>query len=336
MSNLVSDALQSAIDQQSQNSVGLNQSVLNQTVLNQTVTNTVPNTSTPNSDSQQATSESSGQAQQASGQAQQASGQAQQASGQGQEQKKLKVIIGLPGDHFSQAFLLSWTNTIYTLVSSNRYDIKISPGKSSFVPFARMHTLGLDVLRGKSQKAFHNEAYDVFVSIDSDVVFSPIQLIELIECTKLHPVVSGYYMMQNNKDFAVVKEWNKSHFAEHGVFKFLQPKDTEEDMKKFSAELEERKKAEDEKKDPGQLSNPNFLKVSYAGMGFFACRKEVLDALAYPFFNRELQRMRGKDGVELVDMCSEDVAFCKNIEDAGFDIMLNTRLRVGHEKSVVL
>ena len=316
MSSLVSDALQSAIDQQTQNTVGLNQSVLN------AVPNSVPNPSTPNSDSQQTSdklSESSGQGQ-----------------GQASEQKKLKVIIGLPGDHFSQAFLLSWTNTIYTLVSSNRYDIKISPGKSSFVPFARMHTLGLDVLRGKSQKAFHNEAYDVFVSIDSDVVFSPIQLIELIECTKLHPVVSGYYMMQNNKDFAVVKEWSKSHFAEHGTFKFLQPKDTEEDMKKFSAELEERKKAEDEKRDPGQLSNPNFLKVSYAGMGFFACRKEVLDALAYPFFNRELQRMRGKDGVELVDMCSEDVAFCKNIEDAGFDIMLNTRLRVGHEKSVVL
>lgn len=321
MSNLVSDALQSAIDQQSQNSV---------TNVPNTVTNSVPNSSTPNSDSQQVSdkpSESSGQAH--------ASGQAQ-SSGQAQEQKKLKVIIGLPGDHFSQAFLLSWTNTIYTLVSSNRYDIKISPGKSSFVPFARMHTLGLDVLRGKSQKAFHNEAYDVFVSIDSDIVFSPIQLIELIECTKLHPVVSGYYMMQNNKDFAVVKEWTKSYFAEHGTFKFLQPKDTEEDMKKFSAELEERKKAEEEKKDPGQLSNPNFLKVSYAGMGFFACRKEVLDALAYPFFNRELQRMRGKDGVELVDMCSEDVAFCKNIEDAGFDIMLNTRLRVGHEKSVVL
>jgi len=85
--------------------------------------------------------------------------------------KKLNVIIGLPGDHFSQAFLLSWTNTIYTIISSNRYDLKISPGKSSFVPFARMHTLGLDVLRGKAQKAFHNESYDVFVSIDSDVVF---------------------------------------------------------------------------------------------------------------------------------------------------------------------
>jgi hypothetical protein len=161
-------------------------------------------------------------------------------------------------------------------------------------------------------------------------------LIELIECTKLHPVVSGYYMTQDNKNFAVVKDWNKSYFAENGTFKFLQVKDTEEDIKKFNTELEERKKAEEEKREPTPLSNPNFLKVSYVGLGFFACRKEVLDSLAYPFFNRELQRMRGKDGLDLVDMCSEDVAFCKNIEDAGFDIMLNTRLRVGHEKYVVL
>ena len=306
MSTLNVSALQDAINQQSSTSQN--------TVVNQPETDktepTKTSSSAPNSDSQ--------------------------PQQQQEQPKKLKVIIGLPGDHFSQAFLLAWTNTVYTLVSSNRYDLKISPGKSSFVPFARMHTLGLDVLRGKAQKAFHNESYDVFVSIDSDVVFSAVQLIELIECTKVHPVVSGYYMMQDNKNFAVVKEWNKSYFAENGTFQFLQPKDVEADIKKFSAELDERKKAEEEKREPSPLSNPDFMKVSYAGMGFFACRKEVLDSLAYPFFNRELQRMRGKNGLELVDMCSEDVAFCKNIEDAGFDIMLNTRLRVGHEKSVVL
>lgn len=319
MSTLNVPALQDAIDQQSSTSQN--------TVVNQPEPDkpepVKTSSSAPNSDSQP----------QQQPQQQQPQPQQQQ---QQEQPKKLKVIIGLPGDHFSQAFLLAWTNTIYTLVSSNRYDLKISPGKSSFVPFARMHTLGLDVLRGKAQKAFHNESYDVFVSIDSDVVFSSVQLVELIECTKVHPVVSGYYMMQDNKNFAVVKEWNKSHFAEHGTFQFLQPKDVEADIKKFSAEIDERKKAEEEKRDPGPLSNPDFMKVSYAGMGFFACRKEVLDSLAYPFFNRELQRMRGKNGLELVDMCSEDVAFCKNIEDAGFDIMLNTRLRVGHEKSVVL
>ena len=253
-----------------------------------------------------------------------------------QEQKKLRVIIGLPGDHFSQAFLLSWTQALHILISSNRYDIVVSPGKSSFVSFARMQTLGLDVRRGKNQKPFNGEKYDIFVSIDSDVVFSASQLIELIECTKVHPVVSGYYMMSNNKQFAVVKDWNKDYFAKNGTFQFMEPKDTEEAIKKFSNELEERRTAEEQKKELKPISEPDFMKVSYAGMGFFACRKEVLDDLQYPYFNRELQRIKSKDGVEMVDMCSEDVSFCKNIEDAGYDIMLNTRLRVGHEKAVIL
>ena len=255
---------------------------------------------------------------------------------QKEEQKKTRVIIGLPGDHFTQAFLLSWTQALHVLISSNRYDIIVSPGKSSFVSFARMQTLGVDVRRGKSQKPFNGENYDIFVSIDSDVVFSAAQLIELIECTKLHPVVSGYYMMNDNKHFAVVKDWNKDYFAKNGTFQFLEPKDTEDAMKKFVAEIEERKAAEEAKKEMKPISEPEFMKVSYAGMGFFACRKDVLDDLSYPYFNRELQRIRGKDGIELVDMCSEDVAFCKNIEDAGYDIMLNTRLRVGHEKAMIL
>lgn len=252
------------------------------------------------------------------------------------QEKKKRVIIGLPGDRFSQAFLLSWTETLVALLNSGRYDVIVSPGKSSFVSFARMQTLGLDVLRGKNQKPFNGSEYDVFVSIDSDIVFSPVQLIELIECTEIHPVVSGYYMMANNKHYAVVKEWNRGYFAEHGTFAFLEPKDMEGDLKAFAAELEERKRATEAKEELKPLSAPKFIKVSYAGLGFFACRKEVLDELSYPYFNRELQRIRGKDGVELVDMCSEDVAFCKNIEDAGYDVMLNTRLRVGHEKSVVL
>ena len=181
MSTLNVSALQDAINQQS--SANSQNTVVNQPETDKTEP-TKTSSSASNSDSQP---------------------QQQQQQEQQEQPKKLKVIIGLPGDHFSQAFLLAWTNTIYTLISSNRYDLKISPGKSSFVPFARMHTLGLDVLRGKAQKAFHTESYDVFVSIDSDVVFSAVQLIELIECTKVHPVVSGYYMMQDNKNFAVVK-----------------------------------------------------------------------------------------------------------------------------------
>ena len=253
-----------------------------------------------------------------------------------QQQKKTRVIIGLPGDHFSQSFMLSWTSALNALWSSGRYEIVVAPGKSSFVSFARMQTLGLDVLRGKKQKPFNGEEYDVFVSLDSDVVFSPYQLVELIECTKLHPVVSGYYMMANNKQFAAVKEWDKNYFLKNGTFKFLEPVDVEPHVKRAVDYAQERKQAEEEKKELPPPKEPEFLEVSYAGLGFFACRKEVLDALQYPYFFRDLQKMRTLDGIEIVDMCSEDVAFCKNIQDAGFEVMLHTTLRVGHEKSVVL
>ncbi len=46
--------------------------------------------------------------------------------------------------------------------------------------------------------------------------------------------------------------------------------------------------------------------------------------------------MEGEDGKLIRDMCSEDVAFCKNITEAGYDITVNSRMRVGHEKTLVI
>jgi hypothetical protein len=250
--------------------------------------------------------------------------------------KKTRVMIGLPGDSFSQAFLISWTQALHVLIASNRYELIVCPGKSSFVTFARMQTLGLDVRRGKNQKPFNGAEYDVYVTIDSDVVFSASQLIELIECTKLHPVVSGTYMMADQQHLCVVQEWSKSYFAKHGTFQFLKPSDFEADMKEFMEELESRKKLEEEKKELPPISQPKFKSVVYTGLGFTAMRKEVLDALQYPYFFRDLQRIRGEDGIDMVDQCSEDVALFLNIADAGFDVMVNTRLRVGHEKKIII
>jgi hypothetical protein len=79
-----------------------------------------------------------------------------------------------------------------------------------------------------------------------------------------------------------------------------------------------------------------YIPVSYNGMGFFACRKGVIETMRYPYFSYPLIEIEGEDGKVLRDMCSEDVAFCKNLSDAGFDIMVNTGLLVGHEKTLVL
>jgi len=222
----------------------------------------------------------------------------------------MKVILALPGRTFSGTFLMNWSQTLLTLTKEG-YDFAVINEFSSFVTFSRMKTLGLDVLRGTDQKPFGGkEEYDVWLTIDSDIVFTPEQVIELLEDTKKYPVVSGLYRMQDMKHYACVKEWDLDYFKKNGSFQFM-------------------KVGEPEKED-------KYTPVAYNGMGFFACRKEVLEKLTYPYFSYPLIEIEAEDGKILRDMCSEDVAFCKNVIDAGFDIVVNTDLIVGHEKTLVI
>lgn len=229
--------------------------------------------------------------------------------------RKKKIILSVPGDTFTNKFLIAWTRTLNALWSSSKYEVVIAPGVSSCVHFARMHTLGLSVLRGTDQKPFNDMDYDVWITLDSDIVWTPEQIMEIINNTEIHPVVAGQYMMADMQHIAAVKDWDEDFFADHGTFQFLTPKAIA-DWKNETA--------------------LKFMPVSYVGLGFFACRKEVLNALQYPFFYTPLQEIHTKDGKILRDMAGEDVSFIKNIQNAGYTIMLNTELRVLHEKRVCL
>lgn len=226
--------------------------------------------------------------------------------------KKKKVVIGLPGNQYSSKFLVSWTTALNTLWELGKYDVVVSPGVSSFVPFARMQTLGLNNLRGIDQRAFDGMEFNIYVTIDSDIVFSAQNLIDLIEATNEKDIVSGYYRMNDLKHFAIVKDWDINYFKQTGNFKYL----TQEDMDKCKDE--------------------NFLKVSYCGMGFMALTKNAIDSLNYPYFYTELQEFKGLDGKLIREMCSEDVAFCRNLTKAGYDINIMPKLRVGHEKPLII
>ena len=221
-----------------------------------------------------------------------------------------KVVIALPGRTYSGRFMMNLLNTMM-IMKSRGYDVILTNEYSSYVTFSRMKTLGLDVLKGVDQKPFDGKIdYDVWLTIDSDIVFTPEQVIELIEDTKTYPVVSGVYRMEDLKHYACVKEWNVDYFKKMGTFQFVKVDDFER--------------------------APKFVSVAYNGMGFFACRKEVIEKLKYPYFSYPLIEIEGKDGVIIRDTCSEDVAFCKNLTDAGMEIIVNTTLRVGHEKTLVI
>jgi len=224
------------------------------------------------------------------------------------------VVIGLPGDNFSSKFLVAWTNTISALISSGKYNIVIAPGTGSFVSFVRMRTLGLDVRRGITQKPFNGDHFDVWVTIDSDIIFTPEHFISLIEATDKHHVVSGIYRMADLTHFAAVKIWDTEFFAKNGTFEFL----TEEYLNKWKSE-----------------TSLKYMPVHYTGMGFFACRKEVLHKMTYPYFDGPLQEIKSDDLI-MKDLSSEDVNFCKNIHAAGYEIVIDTDLRVGHLKALVI
>ena len=217
----------------------------------------------------------------------------------------MKVVIALPGRTFSGGFMMNLLETV-EILKSKKYVVLITNEYSSYVTYSRMKTLGLDVLRGADQKPFGGKLdYDVWVTIDSDIRFTPDQIIELIEDTKKYPVVSGLYRMEDLKHYACVKEWDTEYFKANGSFHFMEV-------------------GEPEKED-------KYISVAYNGMGFFACRKGVIEKLKYPYFSYPLVDIDG-----LRDTCSEDVSFCKNLTDAGFDVTVNTTLRVGHEKTLVI
>ena len=226
-----------------------------------------------------------------------------------------RIIFALPGDNFSSKFLISWTSTISKVMDMRKYDILISPATGSFVSFVRMKTLGLDTLRGDNQKPFDNQDFDVWITIDSDIIFTPEQVIDLIDSTEHHPVVAGMYRMSDLVNYAFVKDWDINYFKENGTFKFSTPEEIEVWKKETSFK---------------------YYPVAYTGMGFMAVKKEVFDKMKYPYFDSELHIIETDDGKTIRDISSEDVAFSKNIIKAGYQIMINTDIRVGHLKSLVI
>lgn len=222
---------------------------------------------------------------------------------------KKSVIIALPGKEFSNTFLIQWSESLLKLTQLG-YKVALTNEYSAYVPFTRMMTLGLDTMRGNDQKPFDGKVeYDVWVTIDSDIIFTPKQLIELIEDTDKYPVVSGMYRMVNSKFIAAVKNWDMAQFARNGAYEFIDPDTFDQDVKHHD--------------------------VAYVGMGFMACTREVLETIKYPYFNYPTEELE-IDGKVISQIFSEDVSFCKRVTDAGFKITINTDLKVGHEKKLIM
>lgn len=221
----------------------------------------------------------------------------------------MRVVFCMPGRTYSREFLLAWSDLLMQ-ASNKGHQVMISQNYSSVVHFARTKCLGGDVLKGPDQKPFQGQVeYDAMMWIDSDVIFKPEDFFRLLESP--HDVTAGHYMMEDLQHVAAVKEWNDEYFQKYGTFKFLRPEDL--------------------------VGAPEYLEVAYAGMGWMLIRKGAVESLKYPWFWSDLQKIGGADGSPVLhDMSSEDVAFCRALKEAGFPVHLDTKLRVGHQKKMII
>jgi hypothetical protein len=215
----------------------------------------------------------------------------------------MKIIFCMPGRSYSREFLLSWSDLLMQ-ANGKGHQVMISQQYSSVVHFARAKCLGGDVLKGPDQKPFQGQVeYDAMMWIDSDIVFKPDDFFKMLESP--HDVTAGLYMMEDLQHFAAVRDWNEDMFVKSGTFKFLRPDDVQ--------------------------GAAEYMPVAYAGMGWMLIKKGVVEDIKYPWFWSDLQKVGG-----LTDMNSEDVAFCRALNAAGHQVHVDTTVRVGHQKLMII
>ena len=214
----------------------------------------------------------------------------------------VKIVFCLPGREYSRESLMSWTD-LMNQCNAKGHQCMVSQNYSPVVHFSRSKCLGADINAGTRQVPFQgNVDYDVLMWIDSDIVFQPKDVLALLESP--HDVTAGYYLSEDLQTIPAFKAWDEEYFVKNGMFEFLTV-DT--------------------------LPKDQYVQVAYSGMGFMMIRKGVVEKLEYPWFRSDVVKIG-----ERVDILAEDFSFCRAMTASGTNIHLDTTVRVGHQKKVIL
>ena len=218
------------------------------------------------------------------------------------------VVFCLPGRGVSYTFLKNFVTLCFDLVQ-NKASIQISQDYSSMVNFARCKCLGANVLRGPDQLPWDGKLkYDYQLWIDSDIVFNVEKFYQLVLMDE--KIASGWYCTEDGKTTSVAHWLDEDDFKGNGRVMNHETLDS----------IAKRQKP---------------FTVDYAGFGWLLIKHGVFEdsQMKYPWFAPKMQIF---ESGAVQDMCGEDVSFCLDAKEAGFRIMCDPRIRVGHEKTRVI
>ena len=218
------------------------------------------------------------------------------------------IVFCLPGRGVSYTFLKNFVTLCFDLVQ-NKASIQISQDYSSMVNFARCKCLGANVLRGPDQLPWDGKLkYDYQLWIDSDIVFNVEKFYQLVLMDE--KIASGWYCTEDGRTTSVAHWLDEDDFKGNGGVMNHETLDS----------IAKRKKP---------------FTVDYAGFGWLLIKHGVFEdeGIKYPWFAPKMQIF---ESGAVQDMCGEDVSFCLDAKEAGFRIMCDPRIRVGHEKTRVI
>ena len=227
------------------------------------------------------------------------------------------IVLCLPGRGCSFTFLKSFVQLCFDLVQ-NGMSIQISQDYSSMVNFARCKVLGANVLRGPNQIPWDGKLeYDYQLWIDSDIVFNSEKFWQLCDMAlnedeEGNPVekeiAAGWYCTEDGVTTSVAHWLDEDDFRNNGGVM------NHENLESIS-----------KRRKP--------FTVDYTGFGWVLIKKGVFENLEYPWFAPKMQVF---ESGAVQDMCGEDVSFCLDAKEKGFEIWCDPHIRVGHEKIRVI
>ena len=229
--------------------------------------------------------------------------------------KGKSIVFCLPGRGVSYTYLKNFVQLCFDLVQAGA-SIQISQDYSSMVNFARCKCLGANVLRGPDQIPWDGKLqYDYQLWIDSDIVFDTNKFwqlcdVALTEDGTEREIVAGWYSTEDGRTTSVAHWLDEDDFRNNGGV--------------MNHEMVD-----------GIIKRKKPFTVDYTGFGWVMIKKGVFEhsEMKYPWFAPKMQVF---ESGAVQDMCGEDVSFCLDAKDAGFEIWCDPRIRVGHEKTRVI
>ena len=249
-----------------------------------------------------------------------------------------KIVFCLPGRGVSYTYLKNFVQLCFDMVS-NQMSVQISQDYSSMVNFARCKCLGANVLRGPDQIPWDGKLdYDYQLWIDSDIVFNTEKFWQLLDLALPEEAVTQEDITDDDGNVTGMRQIINNEFEREIAAGWY----STEDGKTTSVAhwLDE-----DDFRSNGGVMNHEMVDgiskrkkpftVDYTGFGWVLIKKGVFEdeKMSYPWFAPKMQVF---ESGAVQDMCGEDVSFCLDAMDAGFEIWCDPRIRVGHEKTRVI